>query len=93
MIIKKVAIYVNDETWRKFKEEVLRKFGTTRMLSKEVQNLIESYLTNDIMVKSLEKFGSTFISSEEVKKNRPKLKISAGDILREVRDSRAGLSR
>jgi len=93
MTIKKVAIYVDDKIWKKFKEEVLRRHGTTRVLSKEVQNLIESYLTSDSMIKFLEKFGATFISSEDVKKDRPKLKISAGDVLREVRDKRAGLSR
>ena len=92
MTIKKVAIYVDDETWRRFKEEVLRKHGTIRMLSKEVQSLVESYLADDVIMKSLKKFGTGFISSEEVKKDRPRLKVSAGEVAREVRDRRAGLS-
>ena len=48
------------------------------MLSKEVQNPVESYLTGDSMVKFLEKFSTTFISSKEVKRNKPKLKILQG---------------
>ncbi len=89
MSIKKVAVYVDDEAWSRFKEVVLRKYGTTRMLSKEVQRLIDSYLANDIE-KFLRKFSSGFISSEDVKKNRPELRISAGKVIREMRDE-AGL--
>jgi len=89
MSIKKVAVYVDDEAWNRFKEVVLRKYGTTRMLSKEVQRLIDSYLANDIE-KFLRKFSSGFISREEVKKNRPELRISAGKVIREMRDE-AGL--
>ena len=90
MSIKKVAVYVDDEAWSRFKEVVLRKYGTTRMLSKEVQRLIDSYLANDTIEKFLRKFSSGFISSEDVKKNRPELRISAGKVIREMRDE-AGL--
>lgn len=88
---KKVAIYVDEGTWNRFKEEVLRKYGTTRMLSKEVQNLVESYLAGYAVMDSLQKFG-TFISAEEVKKGRPKPEVSAGRTVRELRDKRADLS-
>lgn len=91
---KKVAIYVDENVWNRFKEEVLRKYGTTRMLSKEVQNLVESYLASYTVMDSLQKFGfGTFISAEEVKKGRPKPRpqVSAGETLREMRDKRADL--
>ena len=93
--MEKVAVYVDEAMWRSFKEEVLRKYGTTRRLNKEIEGLIESYSVRDAMIDCVNYLSGTygFISSEDVKKDRPELKSSAGEVLREMRDERGGLSR
>jgi len=90
----KVAIYIDEAVWKSFKEEVLRKYGTTRGVSKEIESLIESYSVRDALIKSLNNLSETygFRASGKVKEDRPESKISAAEVLREMRDERAGLS-
>jgi tRNA nucleotidyltransferase/poly(A) polymerase len=90
----KVAIYIDEAVWKSFKEEVLRKYGTIRGVSKEIESLVESYLVRDALIKCLNNLSETygFIASGKVKEDRPESKISAGEVLREMRDERAGLS-
>jgi hypothetical protein len=83
----KVAIYIDEAVWKSLKEEVLRKYGT-------IESLIESYLVRDAVIKCLNNLSETygFIASGKVKEDRPESKISAGEVLRGMRDERAGLS-
>lgn len=90
----KVAVDIDERIWRSFKEEILRKYGTIGRLNKEIEILIASYLARDAVIERLKYLSGTygFISSEDVKKDRPELKISAGEVLRKMRDERADLS-
>ena len=61
---------MDDEIWRKFKEEGFRKHGSLRKLSDEVEELLRSTLTGETVLAGLEKLGtkvSGIISSEQVK--------------------------
>ena len=90
----KVGLYLDDEIWRKFKEEVFRKHGSLRKLSDEVEELLRSSLTAEAMLAGLEKLGtklSGMSSSEQVMANRPTLRgPSAEKIVRSLRDHRLG---
>lgn len=68
---------MDDELWRKFKEEVFRKHGSLRKLSDEVEELLRSTLTGEALQVGLQKLGTKVtgvISSEQVKTNRPSLR-------------------
>lgn len=90
----KVSVDIDDRVFRSFEEEIVRKYGTTRKLNKEMEGLIVSYLARDAVIECLKYLSETYgyISSEDVQKDRPESKSSAGEVLREMRDERAGLS-
>ena len=56
----KVAIYIDEAVWKSFKEEVLRKYGTTRGVSKEVESLIGSYSVRDALIKCLNNLSGVY---------------------------------
>ena len=89
-----VAVNIDDGIWKSFEVEILKKYGTTRRLNKEIEVLIASYLAKDAVIECLEYLLETYgvISLEDVKKERPESKSSAGKVLREMRDNRVGLS-
>ena len=89
-----IAVDIDEKIWRSFKMEVFRKYGTTTRINMEMQNVIGSYLARDAMMECLKNLSETygFFSSEDVKKNRPGSKNSAGKVLRGMRDARASLS-
>ena len=45
--LKKVSLYIDEKLWTKFKEIVLRKHGTLRKLSSEVESLLRASLIDE----------------------------------------------
>jgi NADH:ubiquinone oxidoreductase subunit E len=88
-----VAVEIDERLWKSFEGEILKKYGTTKRLNKEIEKLIASYLAKDAVIECLKYLSGTygFIPLEDVKKERPELKSSAGRVLREMRDDRVGL--
>lgn len=90
--LKKVSLYLDEELWTRFKEVVLGKHGTLRRLSSEVENLLRTSLVDENFEQTLKKIGidvRTFISPEEVKQGRPKLRGPSSEVLvREMRGRR-----
>ncbi len=84
----KVSLYLQDETWRKFKRDVLRKTGQLRTLSSEVQELIEDNSTEDSLRKGFEKMKIEIkpVSSSEVNPVRPSTRTSSAATIRRMRD-------
>jgi len=75
--LTKISLYIDEDVWAKFRENVFRKHGSLRNLSSEVEALLRSTLVEDSMVSELQKMGITSegtISSKEVKETRPVLK-------------------
>jgi hypothetical protein len=89
--MKKVTFYSDEELWKKFSASILEKEGTTRRISEKLQSLIKNFLLEDFFHEIFKQFKintSSFISSEEVKRNRPIVEGSSAEIVREGRDSR-----
>ena len=89
--MKKVTFYSDEELWKEFSAKVLKEEGSTRKISKKLQEMISDYLLDEFFDQLFEKFEieeNCIISSSEVKKARPKVKVSAADMIREDRDSR-----
>ena len=96
--LKKVSVYLDEKLWIKFKEEVLRRHGTLRKLSSEVESLLRFSLTDEDIRLAFETAGISLrdVSAENVKENRPKLRGPASEVLiRNIRGRRIaeGLSR
>ena len=73
----KVSLYIDEETWSKFKEEVFRRHGTLKKLSSEVEALVGTVLIEDALVTAFKDLGINVrgtISSKEVEQDRPLLK-------------------
>jgi len=71
----KVSVYIDDPVWLEFKQRVMRKCGSLRKLSAEVEGLIREANVETEVVCGLEKLGVQAkgnISSQEIKANRPK---------------------
>mgnify|MGYP001030536327 CR=1 FL=1 len=90
--MKKVSLYINETLWIKFKEAVLRKHGTLRKLSNEVESLLRFFLVEQEVQTAFEKLGikmSSAISSEKIKESRPRLRgLPSEDLIREMRRRR-----
>ena len=75
--LKKVSLYIDEELWARFKEAVLRKHGTLRKLSMEVENLLRELIAGEEVERGLRAVGAragVLTSPEEVKKRRPRLR-------------------
>ena len=90
--MKKVSLYIDEKLWAKFKEAVLKKHGTLRKLSSEVESLLQESLIDEEIGQVFRKMGLNariLRSPEEVKQNRPKLRgPSSETLIREMRGSR-----
>lgn len=90
--MSKVSLYINEEVWAKFREEVFRKYGSLRKLSNEVEALLRSTLIEDAVKSGFRKMGieaEGIISSREVKEKRPLLMgLASEEIIRKMRDKR-----
>ncbi len=73
----KVSLYIDEEVWAKFREEVFRKYGDLRKLSREVEALLRSTLVEDTITSGFRKLGieaKGIVSSRELKERRPLLR-------------------
>jgi len=90
--LKKVSLYLNEDLWIKFKEAVLRRYGTLRRLSSEVENLLRTSLVDEDVEQAFERMNvdiKTTFSLEKVKRGRPKLQGPPSEILiKEMRGRR-----
>ena len=90
--MKKVSLYLDEELWVRFKEAVLRKHGTLRKLSEEVEKLLQASMIDESIQAAFEKMGinpRVLISPKEVKQNRPRLRGPPAEVLiREMRGRR-----
>ncbi|MEM2150704.1 MAG: hypothetical protein QXH97_05925 [Candidatus Bathyarchaeia archaeon] len=87
--MRKISLYIDEDLWAKFKEVVLRKHGTLRKLSDEVENLLKESLVDEGIRQALKKISAdikTPKSPEEIKRERPTLRGPAAELLiREMR--------
>jgi len=90
--LTKVSVYVDDSVWLSFKKQTFQKYGSLRKLSSEVEILLRDAVVEGEIISAFEKTGVTVkgtISSEEIKKKRPKLKgVPSEVILGEMRRKR-----
>ncbi len=73
----KVSIYVDDSVWVEFKQRVLRKHGSLRKLSAEVETLIRESNVEAEVICGFEEIGlkaKGTRSSREIEATRPKSK-------------------
>ena len=49
-----VVVDIDERIWKSFEGEILKKYGTTKRLNKEIELLIASYLDNDAVIECLE---------------------------------------
>lgn len=90
--LKKVSLYVDEKLWVRFKEVVLKKHGTLRKLSSEVESLLRFSLVEEEVQSAFEKLGirlESVISSDKIKRSRPKLRgPPSEELIREMRGRR-----
>ena len=87
----KTTIVLDEKVWSEFRNYVLSRHGSVRKFSLGVAEALQSFnslgilesLTNSMKIEV-----SPYPSSTEVKARRPKAKVSAGRIIREMRDAR-----
>jgi len=90
----KVSLYLDESLWLRFKEAVLKKHGTLRKLSSEVESLLQTSMVDDESVEqAFKKIGTdvkTPCSPEEVRQNRPKLRGPPSEaLIRKMRRRRS----
>jgi len=90
--LKKVSLYIDEKLWARFKEVVLRKHGTLRKLSSEVESLLRVSLIGEEIGQVFEKMGIDVrvpASPEEIKQSRPELRgPPSEDLIQEMRGER-----
>jgi len=83
--LKKVSLYLDERLWARFKEVVLGRHGTLRKLSNEVEGVIRSSIVDEEYLKQAFKMAganlNVSISSEELRKVRPKLRGPPSEVL------------
>ena len=88
----KVSVYVDDSVWMNFKQQVLRKHGTLRKLSSEIEKLIQDAVVEGTVISEFGKIGvkaKGTINSDEIKSTRPALRgPQTEEILKEMRRKR-----
>ncbi len=90
--LTKVSVYVNDEVWANFKQQVFKKHGNLRKLSIEVEKLLQESVMENTAISGFEKLGvkaKGTMSSQEIKAIRPALKgLPSEVILKKMRQKR-----
>ncbi|MEM2104474.1 MAG: hypothetical protein QXR63_06050 [Candidatus Bathyarchaeia archaeon] len=82
----KTSILIDKDLWKKFKLKANVEEGL-KGVSKAVEEALEEELSDLTVAKALENMTSETIRTIEVSPIRPKVKTSAGKIVRELRDS------
>lgn len=84
----KTSILIDENLWKKFKLKVNVEAGL-KGVSKAVEEALEEELSEIIIAKALESMALSGVKTLEVTPVKPKLKTSAGKVVREMRDSAA----
>lgn len=84
----KTSILINEKLWKKFKLKANIESGL-KGVSKAVEEALEEELSERIIAKSLENMAPTGTGMLVVTLVKPKVKTSAGKVVREMRDSAA----
>lgn len=87
----KTTILLDQAVWESLRDYVLSRYGTARKLSAGVSEALRAFdslglvatLSNQLKLGPMR-----YPSSEEVKARRPKVQVSAGRTIREMRDAR-----
>jgi len=92
--LAKVSVYIDDSTWKRFREQVFVRHGTLRQLSSEVEGLISSEDFERILAMTAKKVGIPIereLTPSAIKKTRPKLRGAVAEkIVRRMRDQHHG---
>lgn len=85
--LKKVGVYVDEETWEEMKEYTFRKHGTTRELSREVREILKANLPQRLIEGGARSLGIPIgrITAEEVKSGRVEMTSSSTEIVKRMR--------
>lgn len=95
----KVTFYIDDETWAKFKRKMVRRSGTLRGISGELQAVVQDSLVEENLSQAFTALGyesGAFPSDIEVSAAVPRESTSSAAVTRELRSKRhheASLSR
>jgi len=86
----KTTIVVDEELWKRFKEFVFQRYGSYRKLSEAIEESIKTMDSVGLILEFAKLMGISgiFPSSREIVKRRPSVDVSAGKVLREMRDDR-----
>ncbi|MGB9959595.1 MAG: hypothetical protein ACPLKQ_03620 [Candidatus Bathyarchaeales archaeon] len=87
----KTTITIDEEVWNQLKRTVSSKHRNLRKLSATVEEAIKTFNTSEVLNEFstiLNINANTYPSNKEVKERRPKLKTSAGETIREMRNER-----
>lgn len=88
----KVSLYIDDDAWKRFREQVFARHGTLRRLSDEVEGLIYSEDIERVVAVGAKRIGISVergLMPSAIKKARPKLRgATAENIVRQMRDQR-----
>lgn len=88
----KTTIVIDGRLLDQFRALVVSKHGSARMLSSELEEAIRAYSPPEIIKSLAAKLGlesRRYPSVEEVARGRPRIRSSAGRVVREMRDERA----
>ncbi len=87
----KTTIIVNEKVWNQFKETISSRYGSHRNLSSAVEQAIKCFNAAELLNSFSDAMGfdaKIYPSIRDVENRRPKLRTSAGKIVREMRDER-----
>ena len=88
----KVTFYIDDQAWKRFREQAIARHGTLRKLNDEVEDLIRSEDMETVVASGANKAGIPWervFTPSAIKKARPILRgTTAETMLREMRDQR-----
>jgi len=87
----KTTIVVDEKVWNEFKKTISSKYGSQRNLSLAVEEAIKCFNVVELLKSFSSAMGldtNIYPSIRDVESRRPKLKTSAGKVIREMRDER-----
>jgi len=86
----KTTIVVDEELWNRFKEFVFQRYGSYRKLSEAIEESIKTMDPVGLIMEFAKLMGisGAFPSSREIVERRPSVDVSAGQVVREMRNER-----
>jgi len=90
MKVIKTTIAIGEETWNEFKKIVSLRYGSSRVVSHAVEEAIRCFNAAELLKSFSGAMGIAieYPSIREVEERRPKLRVSAGEEVRGIRDER-----